>query len=113
MGCPLGLGFCRLVDLRFPLPSYKPERTPSQGPTLAPAGFRPIRRPAGANFPTLGKIFRRFSNDWKKFSGSRKGRRGRKGRGRREGGKPQEREENRFAERNAPGERKGGLTQSR
>jgi hypothetical protein len=25
----------------------------------------------GANFPMIGKIFRAFSNDWKKFSGTR------------------------------------------
>jgi hypothetical protein len=30
-------------------------------------------------FPTIGKIFRRFSNDWKKFSGSRKGHKEHKG----------------------------------
>ena len=28
----------------------------------------------GANFPMIGKFFRRFSNDWKIFSGRRKGR---------------------------------------
>ena len=34
---------------------------------------------SGPFFPTIGKIFRQFSNDWKKFSGSHKGHKEHKG----------------------------------
>ena len=47
--------------------------TTSSGPGIplpahARAGVAASRRRRAAGFPTIGKIFRRFSNDWKKFS---------------------------------------------
>ena len=49
--------------------------TTSSGPGIplpahARAGVAASRRRRAAGFPTIGKNFRRFSNDWKKFSAS-------------------------------------------